>query len=459
MNILLANSTCKVGGVSTFLLSLRQELLALGHQCELFFFERGTMEPFLPADGSVHFGNLADLLRLVERRQIAVVHANNVDWPTGISAVRRLGAKLILTAHKVREPAWTYGWNAGNCDALVAVSRWVREALQPFTDADIQVVHNGTDTGRFRPCGDDDPAGRPTEPPIVAWVGRGSAAVKRLEAFAAAAPALRRAGLRIRVIDQQGPEQFARMHPEAAAALVATAEFWRGVPFEEMPRTYHEIAASGGCVVSTASMEGFGLTLIEAQACGCAIVAADVAGVNECVSPRWGGVLYPLASEPASLGALILEVLRKPGEIRARGREAAAHVAATFSLRRMTEQYLNIYADAPYPACRAHLRQRLRHSLLLHWPAYLDERLGVGYAQYEASRELAGHAETRLAIAAARASLATAPTMYAHPARLAHLVRVSSRAARALTGQADGQSLAPNEKRTSALGTTERRNG
>ena len=148
MNILLANSSCKVGGVSTFLLSLRTELLARGHRCSMFFFEHGPMEAHLPRDAQAHFGGLADCLKLVADEAIDVVHANNVDWPTGISAVRRIGAKLVLTAHKVREPAWTYGWHSGNCDAFVTVSSWIRDELQPFTDVPIQVVHNGIDTAR-----------------------------------------------------------------------------------------------------------------------------------------------------------------------------------------------------------------------------------------------------------------------------------------------------------------------
>ncbi|MQA31890.1 MAG: glycosyltransferase, partial [Luteitalea sp.] len=187
MKILLANSTCKVGGVSTFMLALRSGLIALGHQCELFFFQRGTMERHLPPDVRVHFGTLADCLRLVARERIDVVHANNVDWPTGISAVRHAGAKLVLTAHKARESAWTYGWTTANCDAMAAVSNWIGKDLQPYTDVPIQIVPNGIDTRRFSPR----ESGGAMGPPIVAWIGRGASPLKGLDIFAAAAPALR----------------------------------------------------------------------------------------------------------------------------------------------------------------------------------------------------------------------------------------------------------------------------
>jgi glycosyltransferase involved in cell wall biosynthesis len=426
MRVLLANSDCKVGGVSTFMLSMRGALLALGHECELFFFERGSMEPYLPPGCPVHFGGLAECLRLVQRRDFAVVHANNVDWRTGIAAVRRTGARLVLTAHKVRPPAGTYGWTRANCDALVGVARWIRNGLQPYTDVPIQVVPNGIDTARFTPAAAHDRNGRP----IVVWVGRGGAPRKRLEAFAAIAPILRDAGIRIWVIDQQGPEVLARAHPTAAATLQAAAERWSGVPFEEMPSVYRDVAASGGAIVFTSSMEGLPLTLLEAQACGCVPIGADVAGVNECISPDHGGVLYPIDLPADALGRLVVATLADRRHALERGVRAMQHVRETFSLRRMAEDYLRVYTQPHAPATLAmgaRLRGRLRLSPLVNWRGYVGTRAGVGYKQYDTSQALASEGAWRLAAASARAALATGPTIFLRPERLAHLVRAQLR--------------------------------
>lgn len=435
MRVLLANSTCKVGGVSTFMLSLHRALAALGHECRLFFFERGSMEPHLPPDVAVDFGTLADCLRLVERERIQVVHANNVDWHTGVSAVREIGAKMILTAHKVREGGGTYGWSARDCDAFVAVSRWIRDGLQPFTDVPVQVVPNGIDTDRFRPADRAD-----TAPPIVAWVGRGGAPRKRLEAFAAIAPALRRAGLRVWVIDQQGPQTLAGAFPEAARALSEAADVWRGVPFDEMPEVYRAVAASRGCVISTASMEGLPLTLLEAQACGSMVIAADVVGVNECVSPVHGGVLYPLETRSDNLATLAIDSLRDRDAVRQRQHEAAAHVRQHFSLERMAAQYLRIYEESPYRVTGGvpgRLRALVRQSPLLDWKRYVERRWGVAHEQYATSRELAERGEWRLAAAAVRASIRVGPTLYLKPGRLAHVAGALWRSNRANRSPSD----------------------
>src|SRR5687767_5386024 len=127
MNVLLANGVCRFGGVTTFLLSLKSALESLGHSCQMFFFEHGPAEQLLPADGTVHFGNLGDCLRLVDRAGIDVVQANNVDWPLGISAVRHLGARIVVTAHKVRPDERAYGWSPRTCDAFAAVAGWIRD--------------------------------------------------------------------------------------------------------------------------------------------------------------------------------------------------------------------------------------------------------------------------------------------------------------------------------------------
>ena len=415
MNVLLVNSACKVGGVSMFLLGLRSQLVARGHRCELFFFELGSMAAHLPADCIVHFGTLADCLRLVDRRPFDVVHANNVDWPTGISAVRELGATLVVTAHKSREPVWTYGWTRGDCDSFVTVSQWIRDELQPHTNLPIAVIHNGVDTQRFRP-------GRAaySAPPIVAWVGRGSAPHKRLDAFAAVAPALRARGFRIWVIDPHGPARFRELSPRLAAGLAAAAEQWDSAPHERMPDVYRAIAASGGCVVSTADMEGLPLALLEAQACGCVVIAADVKGVNECVSPPH--VLYPYNLDASALGSLIQDTVGDRLTMRARQSAAADFVHQRFSADRMTERYLALYearrsSDTPPPT-------PLQHRVPMHpWDAYRHWRLGAGYAQYEASRALAAGADWTLAAAAALAAASTAPTIYLRPQRARHALR------------------------------------
>jgi glycosyltransferase involved in cell wall biosynthesis len=427
MKILLANSTCKVGGVSSFMLALRSALLSQGHECELFFFERGTMEAHLPAGCPVRFGSLADCLELVDRGRFAVVHANNVDWTTGISAVRSIGARLIVTAHKSREGAWTYGWTRRNCDLFTAVSRGVAARLQPFTDLPIHVVYNGIDLSRFSRR--EPVAAASSATPIVAWIGRSGSPLKGFEKLAAIAPHLRSGGARVWVIDQHGPAQARKAYPAAAAALAPWVDRWDSVEFGLMPDLYGDVAASGGCVLSTSVAEGLPLALLEAQASGCLAIASDVPGNEEAVLPRHGGLRYPLAADGRAIAGLVLAALADREQVRARQQAAAAHVRGRFSIERMAREYADLYqgeVDVPRRAWRERVRGTLRLSPL-HWRGYVEHRLGVGYAQLNASLALTAAGHSRLAASAGLAAMRTSPTMFFRPARLAHLLRLLRR--------------------------------
>jgi glycosyltransferase involved in cell wall biosynthesis len=424
MRVLLVSHLCAIGGAETFMLVLRSGLEAAGHQCELMFFKHGPLERYLPGDAVVHFGDVADCVRLVARRDFDVVHARSSDWPMGLAAVRRVGAKLIVTSHGLIGSTWT----STTCHALVACARWLADEQQRLTDLPVRVVLNGIDTHRFTP----DAAAPPVGPPIVGWVGRGIERRKRIDRCAAIAPALSEAGMRLWLAEPWGPEMVGpRTVPGAADTLKKLAEFWGPVATESMPDFYRTIAASGGCVVSTADWEGLPLVLLEAQACGCPVVAPDVRGTNECVTPDHGGVLYPADLPSVDLARLIIDTVSDTTRLRARGRQCADYVREQFSAVRMAAEYLRIYEQAPdRPVARTWTH---RLSPQRQWREYLEQRWPEGERQYEVSRALANGGEWELARAAARGSLMTSPTIYLRAGRLAHLAKTHLR-----TGRAEG---------------------
>jgi hypothetical protein len=203
-----------------------------------------------------------------------------------------------------------------------------------------------------------------------------------------------------------------------------------------MPRLYREIAASGGCILSTSVREGLPLTLLEAQASGCTVVASDVQGNDECVSAEHGGLLYPAGMDGDAVAELIRDALGDSRRLREWQRAAAAYARERFGLARMAEHYLRIYADPPSGSSgdtASRIKARLRLSPLVHWSDYVEQRWGVGYEQFASSRVLAQRGEWRLAAGAGSASLRTSPTLFLKPQRLAHLVWVWMRASGAAT--------------------------
>jgi 2-polyprenyl-3-methyl-5-hydroxy-6-metoxy-1,4-benzoquinol methylase len=329
----------------------------------------------------------------------------------------------------------TYGWTRANCDGFATVARWIAADLQPFTDVSLRTIPNGVDTSRFLP----GPPPTRERGPIVAWVGRAGSLHKRLDLFAAVAPLLRSTGIRVWVVDQHGPEHVTGLYGQAIADLLArNCDRWDAVAFEQMPDLYRTVAASGGCIVSTSQSEGMPLTLLEAQACGCPVIASDVRGNNECVSPALGGTLYPLDLPAEQLAKLITARLADTASLTQSAAAAATHVTEHFSLTRTTERYLDLYRNGPPQPARlpltARLRGRTRLSALRSWRGYMDYRWGTAHRQWETARQLAAAGAGHLAAATARTSFATAPTLYLSPRRLSFLLRtMRPRAAKSLS--------------------------
>lgn len=411
-----------MGGVETWMVSLSSQLRARGHQCELFFFTHGPMEQNLPSDVVAHFGDLADLLKLVSSQGFDVVHANSTDWHKGVAAVRSVGARLVITSHGRSSPAW----NPLNCDALVSCSRWEAEELQTLTGAPVTTVLNGIDTRRFKAAEVTEVAG----PPIVAWVGRGvNVEQKRIDKLAAIAPLLQEGGVRLHLVEPYGPEEVSKVAPEAVSALLPVAGFWGAVPIEEMAVFYLKVAASGGCVLSTSSFEGLPLTLLEAQAAGCPAIGPDVRGVNECIDPRHGGLLYPFEMEAAELASLILKTLGDAGEMRWRRTACAKFARDEFSLERMAGDYLKIYEDVLQNRRQSFSPARSLFGLMprLGWRGFLEHCWSGGHCQYLASQKLAEEGLWRLAKVAAHSALFTCPTLFTRPQRAYHLLKTELR--------------------------------
>jgi hypothetical protein len=192
-----------------------------------------------------------------------------------------------------------------------------------------------------------------------------------------------------------------------------------------MPGIYRQVADSGGCVMSTAVMEGMPLAVLEAQSCGCVVVGADVAGVNECVSTGHGGVLFPSDIAASALADQVTALLRDRDDVRRRQRLCRDYVRTTFSLEQMAKRYLKIYSDVPVATdpLATCLRAIGRALSVVNSHDYVRQRWGVGFRQYEVALELAAAGEWPIARAAARAALEVAPTLYWRPRRLATLLQ------------------------------------
>jgi glycosyltransferase involved in cell wall biosynthesis len=181
----------------------------------------------------------------------------------------------------------------------------------------VRVVPNYVDTDLFRPPAAPRPEGE------LVFVGRLSAEKNLPALFEAIAPL---AAARLTVIGA-GDERagLERRFP----ALAARVRWLGSVPNPELPA--HLGRAS--LFVLPSRYEGHPKALLEAMACGLAVLGADAPGIRELL--RHGETGWLCKPDPASLRAAIEELLARPELREALGHAARRRAVEVFSLDRV----------------------------------------------------------------------------------------------------------------------------
>ena len=111
---------------------------------------------------------------------------------------------------------------------------------------------------------------------------------------------------------------------------------------DDMPAAY---MISTVVVSASIEPEGFGRIPIEAQAMGCPIIATDHGGAQETIIKDETGWLVPPGDSSAMAEALkqALDLTQDKKEILAH--QAMTHIAHNFSLEKMADETLNVYAE------------------------------------------------------------------------------------------------------------------
>ncbi len=208
------------------------------------------------------------------------------------------GLPWIDLAHG-NDPKWEGAFARQNPDRVVcfteAAARMIRERAPR---AKIQVIPHGVDLERFQPG--LEPVALDLERPIVMTAG----AIDGHKRMGLAIEALARLGRGSLVVLGRGPEEKA-LDALARERLGAKRYLRTAVPRGEMPRWY----AAADCFTLPSKTESFGLTYLEAMACGKPVVATDDAVRREVIGEA-GRFCDP--EDPGAYAAALGEVLALP---------------------------------------------------------------------------------------------------------------------------------------------------
>lgn len=298
-------------------------------------------------DGLREAGEFAYQARPILRADLDVLHAHFGPVARRAARLDRVGAcdAFVASFHGwgVREAAerdrHRYAELFDRADRLLANSRHVRERLLDL-GADPEAVrlhHVGIDPDRFDPGERSHDASRAT----VLTVAR-LHEVKGLEygirGFEEARRRLPDVDLRYRIVGDGPAEADLRR-------LVRSADLGDRVTLAG-PKANAGVVAElrdADLFVLPSLHEGFGLVLLEAQASGLPIVASDVGGVREAVSPGDSARLVP-PRDPGAIADELEALVRDPSARAALGAAGRAHVRGNFDVRDLNDRLETLYA-------------------------------------------------------------------------------------------------------------------
>ncbi len=194
---------------------------------------------------------------------------------------------------------------------------------------------SGVDMTLFAP--EPEPGGTP----VVLFASR-MLWDKGIGEFVGAVKRLRDRGIEARfvLVGDTDPNNPAAVPPAQLKAWQASGlmEWWGRC--DDMPGVF----AKSHVVCLPSYREGLPKVLVEAAACGRAIVATDVPGCREIVQSGVNGLLVP-ARDEAALADALQQLIEDPERRRAMGRAGRRLAVEEFALDRVVADTLGLYAD------------------------------------------------------------------------------------------------------------------
>jgi glycosyltransferase involved in cell wall biosynthesis len=300
------------------------------------------------------FAEVLSVARLLRRARFNLIHAH---WliPQGLAAIlasRLVGSfvPILCTSHgadlfALRGALWERlkRFVIAACSGLTVVSRTMRERL-------LQLGHQSTPV-RVIPMGVDleerfIPSPNPRREKSLLFVGR-LVEKKGLEYLIRALPRILEKHSEVTLtIVGNGPEQTPAKKLCESLGILPQVSFLGAIPNAEMPARYQasQVVVFPSVVARDGDQEGFGLVMVEALGCECAVVATDLPAIRDIIVDGKTGLIVP-EKDPEALADKILMLLENPGLRSALGRDGRSFVWERYDWRNIGAQYRTLFEE------------------------------------------------------------------------------------------------------------------
>lgn len=294
-----------------------------------------------------------------------LIHSNGLKMHLLSSLARLPGNKTVWHLHDFLGARPAMGralrWASRRAAGAIAISNAVAtDARAVLPGLPIEVVYNAIDVGHFCPAPPESPvdggsldalAGLPRAPAgtlrvgMVATFARWKGQEILLEAAARLVRERPAAPIRFYVIGgpiyQTQGSQFSEQDLRDKADSLGIISQTGFIGFQRDPRDIYR--ALDVVVHASTQPEPFGLTIVEAMACGRAVIVTGSGGAAELFTPDTDAVgIGP--GDPAALAGAIASLLDEPDRRASLGQNARRTAAERFSRDRLGKQMLSHYA-------------------------------------------------------------------------------------------------------------------
>ncbi len=285
-----------------------------------------------------------------------IVHANGLKAHVLAAWASPRSARLVWHIHDYvstrRVSSVLLRRHARRAAVVVANSHDVAADVRTVLGAQIrvEVVHNGVDTQRFHPIGHtsdlDAAAGLTAAPPGTRRVGLVAtyARWKGHETFLGALATIAAAGVRGYVVGgpmyETSGSQLTRDELQCIAGRLGLGDRVGFVPFQrDVAPVYRALDV---VVHASTKREPFGLSVLEAMACGRPVIVSDAGGVRELVTNGEQGLTHP-PGDVNALAARIASLLDSPARCERLGASGRRTAVVLFNRARSAAALAEIY--------------------------------------------------------------------------------------------------------------------
>lgn len=323
-------------------------------------------------------------LAFLPKRKLRVWHARrNTEMLLGLFLrhLVRLNLVLVFTSASQRNHTSFTRWLISKMDQVIATSH--KTAL--YLERPATVIHHGIDTERFHPVTDKTELRSDLGLPSGVLIGcygrirhqKGTDVF--VDAMIDLLPSLPDHHALVMGRATEGHSEYLKDLKNRVddAGLSGRIHFLPEVPVDQMPVWYQVL----DLFVAPQRWEGFGLTPLEAMACGVPVVATRVGAFEELIDDGKTGSLVP-RDDLSALTDGVRAFLQDPEVMQTSGRNARDHCVKSFTLASEANEIIGVYRsllDAPVMKCRSRV---LSLQGAANWLRFqLEKRLPGGRVQ------------------------------------------------------------------------------